>query len=331
MAMRGSLRLPTILAFAFFCTPLLAWTSPVPQSPKDTTFYNGTFRAQLRYKDWLPLAETNYRFESAAQGNPRLEGLSNATVTGKEDFKQQAWHATLGSYYNIIPNLMVGGFYRYAMGERHRNDWVSAGWINAAAWDWFWLNTNNRPEHAVIGDVTWRQALKFLPGENWVFELKNRVHYTWYSDGRYEVRDNWGKHSGNVAETKYVLRPGLQYFWLDGDKPFMTFFLQYEVHFALNFGTRSLVEQWGYFGFFYHVNEEVAVGMNIARAQWWWSESDSVKNIRPAVAGGPAETCSTVVGGPVDTNCNTIQYVATQRAWVIGFTAMLRFDFSPIE
>ena len=310
-------------------THAYAWTSPVPQSPKDTAFYNGTLRAQVRYKNFLPLAETNYRFETADQGNGRLDGLANKTTAGLATFTQQTWHATLGSYVNLFPNLLLGGFYRYAQGERHRNDWIGSGWNQAVGasntWDWFWLNTNNRPEHAAIGDVTWRQALKFLPGENWVLELKNRFHYTWYSDDRYENRDNWGKHSANVAETKYVLRPGLQYFWFDGDRPLMTFFLQYEAHFAINFGTRSLVEQWGYFGFFYHVSEEVALGLNIARAQWWWSESDSVKNIRAA------ETCSSTVGGPTDTVCNTIQYLATQRAWVIGFTAMLRFDFSPIE
>lgn len=307
------------------------WTSPAPQAGKDTGFYNGTVRAQLRYKNWLPLIETNYRFESADQGNGRLEGLANKTTAGLEAFKQQTWHTTLGSYVNLFPNLMLGGFYRYAQGERHRNDWTSSGWTGGSAWDWFWLNTNNRPEHAAIGDVTWRQTLNFLPGENWVFELKNRFHYSWYSDDRYEAKDNWGKHSGNVAETKYVIRPGLQYFWLNGDKPFMTFFLQYEAHFAINFGTRSLVEQWGYFGFFYHVTEEVALGFNIARAQWWWSESDSIRNIRPAAGSTTPEVCSSTVGGAVDTNCNTIQYVTTQRAWVIGFTAMLRFDFTPIE
>ena len=322
--------------YIFICAavggaPLFAWTSPAPQPAKDTAFYNGTIRAQVRYKNLLPLVETNYRLEAADQGNGRLEGLANKTTAGLETFKQQTWHATLGSYVNLFPNLMVGGFYRYAQGERHRNDWVSAGWTGASAWDWFWLNTNNRPEHAAIGDITWRQALKFLPGENWVFELKNRFHYTWYSDDRYEAKDNWGKHSANVAETKYVIRPGLQYFWLDGDKPFMTFFLQYEAHFALNFGTRSLVEQWGYFGFFYHVTEEVALGLNIARAQWWWSESDSLRNVRPAAGSTTPEMCSTAVGGAVNIDCNTIQYVTTQRAWVIGFTAMLRFDFTPIE
>jgi hypothetical protein len=159
-----------------------------------------------------------------------------------------------------------------------------------------------------------------LPGENWVFELKNRIMYTWYTDDRYGNRDNWGQSTTNIAETKYILRPGLQYFWMDGDRPFMTFFLQYEAHFALNFGTRTLVESWEYFGFFYHVSEELAIGLNISRAQWWWSTSNSVQNIRPV------EVCA-----PNNDACNTAQYVVTQRAWVVGFTAMLRLDFTPIE
>jgi hypothetical protein len=320
------------LALLAWLSPAMvySWASPVPQAARETSFYTGTVRAQARYHNWLPLLETNYRFENAAQGASRVGGGKNTTTEAQNNFQQQPWHATFGTYFNLNPHLMLGGFYRYAQGERHRNDWVSAGWVNAAAWDWFWLNTNSRPEHAAIGDITWRQKLEFLPGENWVFELKNRVHYTWYSDSRYEERDNWGRHSANVAETKYVLRPGLQYFWLDGDKPFMTFFLQYEAHFALNFGTRSLVESWGYFGFFYHVSEEVAIGLNIARAQWWWSESDSLRNIRPD-SGTDPELCSNDIGQAADTVCNTMKYVATQRALVVGLTAMIRLDFTPIE
>jgi len=310
-------------------TAVHSWQTPVPSASKDTAFYGGVLRAQARYKDFLPLIETNFRFENAGQGNPRPFDLANVTGVAPGDYKQQAWHATLGSYFNILPNIMIGGFYRYAVGERHRNDWTSAGWLTDR-WDWFWLNTNNRPEHAAIGDVTWRQKLPFLPGENWVFELKNRLHYTWYNDSRYGERDNWGRHSTAVAETKYVLRPGLQYFWLDGDRPFMTFFLQYEAHFALNFGTRTLAESWGYFGFFYHVTEEVALGLNIARAQWWWSESDSLRNVRP-VAPRTTELCSSEPSGAQDIECKSMTYLATQRAWVFGFTAMLRLDFTPIE
>jgi hypothetical protein len=331
MVTARQLRFSALCALFAPFTVFANWASPVPQSARETTFYSGTVRAQVRYKDWLPLLETNYRFENAAQGSSRVGGGQNLTAEAQQNFQQQPWHATLGSYFNLSPNLMVGGFYRYAQGERHRNDWVSAGWAAPTKWDWFWLNTNNRPEHAAIGDITWRQKLEFLPGENWVFELKNRLHYTWYSDSRYEERDNWGRHSANVAETKYVLRPGLQYFWLDGDKPFMTFFLQYEAHFALNFGTRTLVESWGYFGFFYHVSEEVAIGLNIARAQWWWSESDSLRNVRPAFGSTTPEMCSTDIGLAADTACNTMKYVVTQRALVVGITAMLRLDFSPVE
>lgn len=314
---------------------LAAWESPVAraEAEKETVRYSGTLRAQLRYKDWLPLVETNYRLEGGNAGNPRIDGVNNTTSAGLERTSQQTWHAMFGTYYNILPQLMVGGFYRYGMGERHRNDWTSAGWINNQ-WDWFWLNTNNRPEQSAIGDITLRQKLPFLPGENWVFELKNRIQYTWYTDNRYGERDNWGRHSTDISETKYVLRPGLQYFWMDGDKPFMTFFLQYEAHFALNFGSRTLVESWGYFGFFYHITEEVAFGLNIARAQWWWSESDSVRNIRPQSGSTTPETCAataTATGGVSNIQCNTMSSLATQRAWVVGFTAMLRLDFTPID
>lgn len=330
---RTGLRFICLVCFGFLSsTSVFPWETVVArtEAEKETVRYGGTLRAQLRYKDWLPLLETNYRLEGGNSGNPRPDGISNVTSAGLDRFSQQTWHAMIGTYYNILPQLMVGGFYRYGQGERHRNDWTSAGWTTNQ-WDWFWLNTNNRAEQSAIGDITFRQKLPFLPGENWVFELKNRIHYTWYTDSRYSERDNWGRHSSDVSETKYVLRPGLQYFWMDGDRPLMTFFLQYEAHFALNFGARTLVESWGYFGFFYHVTEEVALGLNVARAQWWWSESDSVKNIRPAPGNSNPEMCATTAGGSPTTQCNTMSYLATQRAWVFGFTAMLRLDFTPIE
>jgi hypothetical protein len=159
-----------------------------------------------------------------------------------------------------------------------------------------------------------------------VFELKNRIMYTWYTDSRYAARDNWGQSTADIAETKYIVRPGIQYFWLDGDRPFMTFFLQYEAHFALNFGSRTLVESWGYLGFLYNITDEVALGFNIARAQWWWSTSNSVQGI-----GAVAGSCASAIGGTPDVACNQINYLTTQRAWIYGFTAMLRLDFSPVE
>jgi hypothetical protein len=301
-----------------------AWVSVAPrQEPsRENPFLSGMVRLQLRYADWQPILESNYRLETDTQGNWRRGDAVNETTEGKEEFHQQVWHVQAGSYYNILNSLMLGGFYRYAQGERHRNDWTGTK-AGTAIWDWFWLNTNNRAEHAAIGDITWRHRLDFLPGENWVFELKNRAIYTWYSDARYARVESWGPHSETVAETKFVVRPGLQYFWLKGDQPFMTFYAQYEAHFALNFGTRRLVESWAYLGFLYHLSPEVALGLNAAYAQWWWSESDTVKNI-PA-----AENC--VEDNATVMPCNTTQYVTTQRAVIVGVLALFRFDLSPIE
>lgn len=321
---QNSIRLCVLLLLLAPITLVHAWDTPAPQTPKDTVFYSGNVRAMVRYKDWLPMFESNYRLEGAAQGNPRPDGVApNTTNAGTAAFVQQPWYAMIGSYYNIFDFLMIGGFYSYGEGGRHRNDWISSGWNSASTWDWFWLNTNNRVEQSAIADITLRKKIPFLPGDGWVFELKNRAIYTWYTDARYSNRDNWGASTANIAETQYVVRPGIQYFWLDGDRPFMTFFLQYEAHFALDFGTRTLVESWGYLGFLYNITEQVALGLNIARAEWWWSTSNSVQSIRPA------EQCSTVVGGAETTQCNSITNVASQRAWVFGFTAMLRIDLTP--
>ncbi|MCS6972105.1 MAG: hypothetical protein N2Z22_08120 [Turneriella sp.] len=305
-------------------SPRWSWESvaarsePIPNS----IFAAGTVRALVRYNDWNPMLESTYRYETEPLGNMRLEG-TNETAEAKGDFRQQPWHVLLGSYYNITNALMVGAFYRYAQGERHRNDWIGSKKAPVNNWDWFWLNTNNRPEHTAIGDVTWRFKASFLPGENWIFELKNRLWYTAYNEARYDTADNWGRHAARVEETRYVLRPGLQYFWLDGDQPFMTFFLQYEAHFAVNFGRRSLVESWVYLGQLYHLTTEFAVGLNFSFTQWWWTESDSVRNIPDT------EMCTVPGGSPI--RCNTTQYVTSQRAFIIGAIALLRMDLSKPE
>lgn len=305
---------------------LFAWENPSPAASKDTAFYSGTLRGQVRYKDWLPMLETNYRIEGADQGNPRAAG-TNTTGVGTATYVQQPWYLMLGSYYNIFNFLMVGGFYRYGQGERHRNDWIANGWGavgTSTTWDWFWANANGRSEQSAIGDVTLRQKIPFLP-EGLVFELKNRIMYTWYSDDRYTYRDNWGASTGNIAETKYIVRPGIQYFWMDGDRPFMTFFLQYEAHFALNFGSRNLVESWGYLGLLYNLSDEVAIGLNVARAQWWWTTSNSTSAVRAV------ESCAVSPGSAATAPCNQVNYTATQLAWVYGVTAMVRLDLTPIE
>ena len=125
----------SLVPFLFLTGTVWAWETPVAraEAEKETVRYSGTLRAQLRYKNWLPLVETNYRLEGGNSGDPRVAGLidGNKTQAGLDRFSQQTWHAMLGTYYNILPQIMVGGFYRYGQGERHRNDWVGSGWNQA--------------------------------------------------------------------------------------------------------------------------------------------------------------------------------------------------------
>ena len=309
-------------------TPIFSLQSPLPRSEpsKETIRMSGTTRLQVRYKNWQPNLEGNLRLENGTPGEIAQQDPTPVRSAMAQDLNpQRAWHLLTGSYYTFFSGFMVGAFYRIAQGERHRNDWAS-NWGSKTAggnWDdWFWLDTRNRYEHSAIADITWRSNLKFIPGENWVFEIKNRMMHTYYNDPRYAATSNAGKYSPDTNETKYIVRPGLMYYWLKGDQPFMNFYLQYEAHFALNFGNRALTESWAYFGFLYHITDSVALGLNIARAQWWWTTSDSVTSI------APDQQCA-VAPGAASVPCNQIQYTTTDRAWVFGFTALVRLDFTP--
>jgi hypothetical protein len=149
-----------------------------------------------------------------------------------------------GAYYRLHSNLRVGAFFQRQYGMVHDGDWNSG----AQAWN----DTRGRGESSVIADVTPRLLLDFLPG-SWVGEIKTRLHHNLFN-----------------SQSTATVRPGLTYFWLQDDEPFLNFFAQYELYFPLNYGQATIYRQWAYLGGMYFWNETVQTGLygSLAREKW---------------------------------------------------------------
>jgi hypothetical protein len=178
----------------------------------------------------------------------------------------------VGSYYRLLDNLKVGAFYLAQTGARHDDDW-----FKDANRNWQWTDTSSRLENLFVLDASPRAMLSFLPGEHWVGELKARFIYNTF--------DN---------ERSLVLRPGLTYFWLRGGAPFLDFFLQYEVWLPLNFGHKSIYEDWAYLGALYHLTDHVQLGGYGAYKQQFWSSTAAYTGLTGNTY--VAEGDSTVIG-----------------------------------
>ena len=175
-----------------------------------------------------------------------------------DDFNFRYRSLTLGTYYRIMKNLKIGAFYRFQQGARHDNDWIED------ATDWVWASTETRSEHLALFDITPRVKLDFMPGKNWVFELKSRYSYNTYN-----------------SHHLLRIRPGLTYFWIDGLDPFMNFYLQYEVYIPLNYSTKVFYERWLYLGSLYHFNQIVKFGIFGSYREITWTNSAGFDKVYP--------------------------------------------------
>ncbi len=155
---------------------------------------------------------------------------------------------TLGSYIQLTDHWSTGLFYRRAYGLRHDDDWITTNGV------WSWQDTNSRGEDFLIADV----SDKYEVFDNTVFEIKLR-------------------YLNNLFNQNQILlvRPGLTYFWLKDEQPFMNFFAQVEFDFPLNYDDEELDERWIYLGALYRVSEKIDVGGFYAlHWQAWHSSSD---------------------------------------------------------
>ena len=168
---------------------------------------------------------------------------------GDMEYRYQS--ITLGGYYRLHRNIKAGAFYRLQFNVRHDDDWIEEGT------SWLWADTSGRAEHVVIADITPRFQLSFLPGENWLFSMKNRYEY-------------------NITQSEHslLIRPGLTYFLISDREPVLNFTAQYATYLSFNFGAVPWYRHGPYFNVLYHVSSNLQIDVGVSRQSIYWSESE---------------------------------------------------------
>lgn len=217
--------------------------------PEEEKYIAGEIQTRLFFPlgDWQPYTEIRYR-----QGNP--------------DNTPNDSYASLftGLYWQSIPWLRLGGFYRLETGNQHDDDWKK---VSEASMDWEWKDAEARFENSAAGDISFRTVSDFLPGsffERGLFELKNRAYYNFYHE-----------------ETLWQLRPGFTWFWFHNGVPAMNFFVQYEAWFVNNARRNDLWEDWSYVGALYFLTEDTQIGSTLAYRRTFWETSTEFEDRRP--------------------------------------------------
>ena len=161
--------------------------------------------------------------------------------------------ATLGLYYRAMKNLKIGAFYQLASGLRHDDDWIDT---NPG---WEWQSTDDRLENILILDASPRFLFDFLPGENWVFMVKNRYSYNTYN--------------GNQT---LMIRPGLSYIHLKDREPVVNIGFQYGLYMPLNFSDVPIYEHDRYLNVIYHLNQRIKLEFFGAYRTRIWTSSEDI-------------------------------------------------------
>lgn len=164
---------------------------------------------------------------------------------------------TLGAYARAHRNLKLGLFYRVQKGARHDDDWMVGN-----PGEWFWRDTQNRPENLIVLDATPRVKL----GGPFTAALKVRYERNFFNN-----------------QSSVKLEPELAWFWLDGLNPKATVFLRHSTYLPLNFGEGSYYERWWYLAGLWHLDDTMSVGPSVAFRDAQWSTSS---DFRRASGGG---------------------------------------------
>lgn len=188
---------------------------------------------------------------------------------------------TIGSYFQPWDFLRVGLFYRKQWGTRQDADWV---WSDTAN-NWVWTNVNGRSDDILIADVTPRALIPYLPGKDWVGELRTRYEY-----------------STLARSHTLLLRPGVRYFLLDDGNPTWQFYGTFEARLGLNYGRSLLNETSTYLGALHFFSRWFQAGLYTGLwSQNWSSTSFYTANTTPAST-----------------------YLVTQLSWFVGLNAVFQ-------
>lgn len=208
-----------VLLLAGLALPAAAQSDP----PEGFVELEMLSRLFLDVEEWDPMAELVGRFEG-------------------EDFEFGYRALTLGTYYRLHENVKAGAFYRIQQGARHDEDWGVRydGDLRREG-------TTDRTEQVLIADVTPRFLFDFLPGEDWVFAVKNRYHFNTYNTNQ-----------------SLLVRPQLTYFWIEDREPVLNVTGAYGVYLALNFSDQLVYEHAPYLDAIYHLSDVTKLNAGVA-------------------------------------------------------------------
>lgn len=231
-----TLRFPATLRFSALFASFFTFLTPSPSAwAASAPFGTGS--------------QTHFRV-MAEKG--AFTGLLDAALSVDTDNRSPKT-LTTGLYTRLFPGFRTGLFYRRAIGLRHDEDW------NVNPTRSKWNDTSQRGEDFLILDLTSKIPLEFLPGRQWVGELKTRFH----------------AHFLDQHQTLTV-RPGLSYFILNGEEPLLNFYSQCELYFPLNYGFASVYETWTYLGALTSITRGLQVGGALAyHTQLWYTPDQS--------------------------------------------------------
>lgn len=221
------------------------YANHMPPSFSGQTEFNATVRAFYLHK----------RFDHNVTYSQSTIDNEQPSETGSNRSEK---HLRIGTYYRAFKYLKLGAFYDLQNSMLHQNDWIRSNG------NYFWQDTSKRFEHVFIADVTPRYQLSFLPGRNWVLELKNRFLYNTYNQ-----------------QSTYRVRPGLMYVFMSGLDPILTVFTRVELYIPINYGSSTIYESWYYLGFLYNINSVIQIGLNFAKKYVNWGASDNFKFWHP--------------------------------------------------
>lgn len=224
----------TLLA-TILLAPTLSAGEHRPPTPSGVTEIGGHARLFLRDPRFDPMLSLDWRFEDEA-------------------FEFRRRSLTAGTYYRIHDNVKIGGFYRLQAGMRHDDDWVST---DGGGFEW--EDTRERWEHLLIADISPRFLFDFLPGEDWVFQWKNRYHYNFF----------------NGHQTLQT-RPTLTYFLIRDREPLWNFGAGWDLSIPLNFGDSFIYRSYPYLHALYHASRSVKLDAALALESVTWSTSRDV-------------------------------------------------------
>ncbi len=254
--------LSVVGALLFLLAPqALAWSPGPPAFAPINVVPQVDLRLFLNAQQFSFLAESTGRLEAGGVRNIQL---------------------TLGSYYQPWDFLRFGAFYRRQWGVRHDSDW------QFPSTQWEWIDVNSRGEDVLVLDATPRVLLPFLPGSDWVGELRVR----------YEFNTFGSLHT-------LLFRPGIKYFILEDGQPRWQFYGQFEAYVPLNYGRSFIYETWTYLGAMRFFAPWVQVGLYTSlRSRNWGSTAFYTANTAPAST-----------------------FLITEWSWMIGLNAIFQISF----